>query len=181
MTKLFLASLALAFACGGKSEAEPTPPEGGHAAHEHPNETPPSDPGTAPEDTSGDPEKAKADLLAAETGAFEKAKPVFDKHCAKCHSKGGKNAKPKALDHFDMSSYPFGGHHAGEIAAEIRKVLAIGGGKPTMPADQPGAVTGDELSLIAAWADAFEKSHAGGAHEGHGESGEHHHGGGHQH
>jgi uncharacterized membrane protein len=154
MTRLLLASLALAFACGGRSEAEPTPPGRVRA----------------------DPDDTRADLLAAETAAFERARPVFDRHCARCHARGGDNPRPEALEHCDMSSYPFRGHHAGEIAAEIRTVLAIGGGKPTMPADQPGAVTGDELALIAAWADAFEKSHAAGAHEGHGHGGEHDHG-----
>ncbi|MBA3540627.1 MAG: c-type cytochrome [Deltaproteobacteria bacterium] len=115
-----------------------------------------------------DPAKVKADLLAMEIAAFENAKPVFDKYCASCHSKGQKGAKPKTLEHFDMSTYPFGGHHAMELGKEIREVLAIGGGKPTMPKNKPGAVKGDELAAIAAWADAFDASHAGGAHEGHG-------------
>lgn len=115
-----------------------------------------------------DPEKVKVELLAAETAAFEKAKPVFDKFCAKCHTKGGKMATQKKLDHFDMTAYPFGGHHAMDVSGSIRKSLAIGGGKATMPFDKKGAVKGDELALIAAWADAFDASHKGGAHEGHG-------------
>ena len=44
-----------------------------------------------------------------------------------------------------------------------------------MPADKKGAVKGDELALIAAWADAFDASHKGGAHEGHGGGGGHDH------
>ena len=91
--------------------------------------------------------------------AFEKAKPVFVKYCANCHQKGAPKATAKKLDHFDMTTYPFGGHHAATMAATIRKVLAIGGGKPTMPADKKGAVKGAELALIAAWADAFEAAH----------------------
>ncbi|HEU5056991.1 MAG TPA: c-type cytochrome [Kofleriaceae bacterium] len=181
MTRLLPGLLALVFACGGRSEAEPAAPAGGHAGHEHPQATPPADPGTPPGETPADPDQAKADLLAAEAAALEKARPVFDKHCARCHTKGGKNARPKTLEHFDMSSYPFGGHHAGEIAGEIREVLAIGGGKPSMPADKPGAVSGDELALIAAWADACEKSHGAGAHQGHGHGDDHDHGGGHKH
>jgi hypothetical protein len=47
-----------------------------------------------------------------------------------------------------------------------------------MPADKKGTVKGDELALIAAWADAFDKAHAGGAHEGaghkHGDQGHKH-------
>lgn len=154
MTRVLLAALALAVACGGTPQAEPTPPRAVHA----------------------DPDRTKADLVAAERAAFDEAKPVFDKHCARCHARGGQSATPESLEHFDMTAYPFGGEHAGEIAAEIRKVLAIGGGKRTMPADDPGAVTGEELSLVAAWADAFDRSHAAGAHQDHGHGGEHDHG-----
>ena len=96
---------------------------------------------------------------SAEEAAFAKAKPVFVKHCASCHTKGGAKATAKKLDHFDMTSYPFAGHHAGTMARTIRKVLGIGGGKPTMPADHKGAVKGDELAAIAAWADAFDAAH----------------------
>lgn len=119
----------------------------------------------------------KVELLAAEQAAYDKAKPVFDKWCAKCHTQGAKLATQKKLDHFDMTAYPFGGHHAMEISGSIRKSLAIGGGKATMPFDKKGAVKGDELALIAAWADAFDASHKGGAHEGHGDQGH----GGHNH
>ena len=101
--------------------------------------------------------------------------------CASCHAKGGRMAKAKSLDHFDMTSYPFGGHHAGEITATIRKSLAIGGGKATMPKNKPGSLTADELAAVAAWADAFDASHEGGAHEGmpghDGHDGHHDHGG----
>jgi hypothetical protein len=44
-----------------------------------------------------------------------------------------------------------------------------------MPQDNKGAVKGDELALIAAWADAFDKAHAGGAHEGMGHDHDHGH------
>jgi hypothetical protein len=122
--------------------------------------------------THSRPEPVKdPELLAAEMAAFEKAKPVFDRWCAKCHSKQGKMAGAKKLDHFDMTSYPFGGHHAMEISREIRKSLGIGGGSPKMPADNKGAVQGEELELIKAWADAFDASHAAGAHQ----DGGHHH------
>jgi mono/diheme cytochrome c family protein len=100
-----------------------------------------------------------ASAAPPEQAAYEKAKPVFVKYCASCHTKGGAKATAKKLDHFDMTSYPFGGHHAATIAATIRKVLAINGGKPTMPADKKGAVKGDELALIAAWCDAYEAAH----------------------
>lgn len=102
---------------------------------------------------------ATATADSAEQAAFDKAKPVFVKYCASCHTKGGAKATAKKLDHFDMTVYPFGGHHAGTMAATIRKVLGIGGRKPSMPADRKGAVKGDELALIAAWADAFDAAH----------------------
>ena len=116
-----------------------------------------------PEEPKPDP---KAELLATETAAFEKAKPVFEKHCRKCHQTGNRSVSEKKLAAFSMDTYPFGGRHGMGISGAIRKVLAIGGGKATMPADSKGAVKGDELALIAAWADAFDASHAGGAHEG---------------
>jgi mono/diheme cytochrome c family protein len=113
--------------------------------------------------------KDPAALAAAETAAYEKARPVFESYCAKCHTKNGMLVTGKKLGHFDMTTYPFGGHHAAEIAGQIRKSLGIDGSKPTMPFDKKGAVQGDELALIAAWADAFDAAHQGAAHEGHGD------------
>jgi len=82
----------------------------------------------------------KADLLAAETAAYDKAKPAFEKYCASCHSKSGKKAEKKKLDHFDMTAYPFAGMHAKSIGNEIRVVLAIDGNKKaSMPYDKPAA------------------------------------------
>lgn len=101
--------------------------------------------------------------MLAERAAFDKAKPVFDKYCTKCHVKGAEKAKEKSLKHFDMTTYPLGGHHADKVAGSVRKVLGVGG-KKTMPKDDPGVVEGEELALILAWADAFDKAHAGGAH-----------------
>jgi hypothetical protein len=127
--------------------AEPPP------AETKPEEPPPPDP--------------KAELLAAEQAAYEKAKPVFDKWCAKCHVQGAKLATEKKLDHFDMTAYPFKGHHEMEIGKTIRKSLGIDGSKPTMPFDKKGAVKGDELAAIDAWSKAFDASHEGGAHTHH--------------
>jgi hypothetical protein len=177
-----LALVASLVACGGKSK----PAEHDHHDHEHADagsgsataqhdhhdmagsgsgsaDVKPTEP-TKPE--GPDPAKVKADLLAAEMDAYEKAKPVFEKSCARCHKQGGSASTEKKRGHFDMTKYPFGGHHAATIAAEIRKSLAIGGGKPTMPYDKKGSVKGDDLALIATWADTFDKAAAGGAHEG---------------
>ena len=92
----------------------------------------------------------------AEAAAYETAKPVFTKYCAECHTTGGPGSGREALEHFDMSGYPFGGHHAATIGAEVREVLGATGEKPTMPKNKPGIVTGDELAAILAWADAFD-------------------------
>lgn len=166
-------SLLVAFAAcgGGSSKPAPVTPEPTPVAVE-PTPQPPAEPVAvvepAPEPTPAAPEpaKVKADLLAVEMAAYEKSKPVFEKFCASCHSKGQKNAKKKTLDHFDISTYPFGGHHAMELGVSVRKVLGLTGDKSTMPKGKPGAVKGDDLALVAAWADAFDASHKGGAHEG---------------
>ncbi len=159
--KIVFLVVALA-ACGGGNSSKPTTPI-------NTDPVPMSDPPkTDVAKTDPAPPDPKAELLAAETAAFEKAKPVFDKHCARCHSKDGKMTGTKPREHFDMTTYPFGGHHAMEVGKQIRKALGIDGSKPTMPNDKKGSVQGEELALIAKWADAFDASHAGGAHEGHG-------------
>ena len=147
--------------------------------------SPPTEPARAPEahapsePATSDAAKVKAELLAAEMNAYEKAKPVFEANCARCHTKAGKVSTEKKRSHFDMTTYPFGGHHAMAIAAQIRKSLGMTGDKPTMPYDKKGSVKGNELALIGAWADAFDAAHAAGAHDGHGdhEHGDHDHGG----
>jgi mono/diheme cytochrome c family protein len=106
----------------------------------------------------------KAALLAAETSTWETAKPTFMKYCSTCHTKGGKKATKKKLDHFDMDTYPLGGHHTATIGFTIRKVLGLGDKKPTMPYDTPGSVTGVELDAMKAWTDAWEASEKAGAH-----------------
>jgi mono/diheme cytochrome c family protein len=117
----------------------------------------------------------KSALLADERAAYDKAKPVFDKYCATCHTKTGKQANPKKLDHFEMSSYPFGGHHAATLGPTIRKVLAIDGGKATMPNGKAGTVTGDDLAAIAVWAKAWDEAQAAGAHPSAPPHHDHHH------
>ena len=94
-----------------------------------------------------------------ETAAFEIAKPVFERHCFRCHTTAGQKSKHKALDHLSMDQYPFGGHHADEAGKVVREVLgADAGGKATMPSDDRGAVRGDDLAKILAWAAAFDRA-----------------------
>ena len=184
-TTLF-ALLVAGAACGGGSSmpATPTtPPATTDPVPMTENPTPvalpanpvdPVQPAAPAQPAAPDPAKIKADLLAAEMAAFGKAKPVFERWCAKCHSKDGKSTSAKKREHFDMTTYPFGGHHAMEIGGEIREVLGVTGKKATMPLDKRGAVKGEELELIKAWADAFDASHQGGAHEGHSDHGREH-------
>jgi hypothetical protein len=98
---------------------------------------------------------------AAELAAYLKAKPVFVKYCARCHTPTpGAQEQEEAWEHFTMDSYPFGGHHVGELGKTIRLSVGIDGDEPTMPDDDPGLVEGAELELIAAWSRAFDKARA---------------------
>jgi hypothetical protein len=100
-------------------------------------------------------------VTAAERSAFDDARPAFERHCFRCHTKDGKKAKAKARAHLDMSSYPFGGHHAGEAGAAVLTALGLGPERKraTMPSDEPGAVAGDDLRLMRQWAEAFTAAH----------------------
>lgn len=175
-----LGALALA-ACGPKAAspaATPATAETTSVDHDHRVDESPGDhagraavddaPATdaTPPPPAPDPAQVKADLLATETTAFTAARPVLEKYCAGCHQRGGKKASAKKLAHFDLTAYPIRGHHAGEAGTTVREVLGVGGGKPTMPYGNAGVVKGDELALIVAWTEAFDASHAGGAHVG---------------
>ena len=157
--------LTAAAACGSKSPTPATIPVEPAPAQATPSPPPApiaSEPAPPP---AVDHEKEKADLLATEMAAYEKAKPAFGKYCASCHTKGGKQATGKKLGHFDMTAYPFGGEHAKSIGNEIRVVLAIDGSKKaTMPSNKPGSVKGDELAAIKQWTDAWQAAGAAGVH-----------------
>jgi hypothetical protein len=159
------AAVALA-ACSGASTPAPEGAAGepGTSEAEPPGLPEPAQAAGPGAESAPEPGRGGEDLLAAEKSAFERAEPVFRQYCARCHARGGAKARAKTLDHFDMTGYPFGGHHAAEITASIREVLGIGGGEATMPMDRPGAVQGEELQRIAAWADAYDRAAAGGAH-----------------
>lgn len=169
---LLFSSLA---ACGSKQPApatqapEQSPPGSTASAGSEPQA---SSSETAAPRTEPAPTQAASDLPATEMAAYERAKPVFDKFCGRCHAQAG--GMKGALAHLDITQYPFAGHHASTVAATVRKSLGVDGGKATMPRNKPGSVTGAELDLIKAWADAFDAAHAGATHAG---AGEHNHGG----
>jgi len=164
-----LAAIAIA-GCGGKSKppagggsgtgtddgsgtgsgTDTTEPDAGVADVPAPDAEPPPDPRLA--------------LMEAEMAAYEAAKPVFAKSCGGCHIQGGAKASAKKLKHIDMTAYPFTGHHVETITTTIGHVLGIDGAKPTMPADKPGSVKGDDLALIEAWIEAYNSADEGGAH-----------------
>jgi hypothetical protein len=106
--------------------------------------------------------RAQAD---AEREAYERARPVFEKYCTKCHTPTGGGHDDLAIEHLDMSTYPFGGHHGAEAGAEVREALgaAPSGEEATMPDDAPGSVEGDDLALVLAWADEFDRAHGSAA------------------
>lgn len=119
--------------------------------------------------TAHDPSKHGAKAGAAheptpdELAAFAKAKPVFEKNCFRCHTTAGKKAKAKSLEHMKMDGYPFGGHHADMAGMAIRDAIKGKDGKdPTMPKDDPGAVTGADLDAVLAWAAAWDHAHGSG-------------------
>jgi hypothetical protein len=130
-----------------------------------PAERPAAEPAPArPATPAPAPARGKAELLAAETRAWEAALPVLQKYCASCHTQGGRGATKKKLDHFDMTAYPIGGHHATKIGATTREVLGLSGKKPTMPFGKAGAVAGDELAVVKAWTVAWDAADKAGAH-----------------
>jgi hypothetical protein len=163
--------LALVCACvpadvipsGAGHPANPAAPIGCKADVPTASETPHGDGGMHGMDMSGMDMSGAHDnaaaLAKAEQDALAKAQPVLDAYCAKCHSSNGKKPSKKAMMHFDMTSYPFGGHHAKVIGAAIREALGASGKDPSMPADDPGAVKGDELAAILAWTKAFDDAH----------------------
>jgi mono/diheme cytochrome c family protein len=119
---------------------------------------------TAGAKTDADAAKTKAKLLAAETHAWQAATPALQKHCATCHTKDGKSATRKRLDHFNFTSYPVGGHHAAKIGFTVRSVLGLERKKASMPFGKAGTVTGDDLAAIKAWTEAWDAADKGGAH-----------------
>jgi mono/diheme cytochrome c family protein len=158
-----LALAILLAACGSK----PPPPAPAPAPEPAPAPvaaTPAPTP-TASEPVAPPSPDPKPDLLAAETAAYDKAKPVFTKYCASCHTKGAKKADAKKLKHFDMTTYPFGGEHANSIGNEVRITLGLDTAKKaSMPADKPGSVKGDDLAAITAWTEAWRAAGQGGVH-----------------
>ena len=94
-----------------------------------------------------------------EQAAYDRARPIFDRFCSSCHTRRDGGGDDQALEHLDMTSYPFGGHHAAEAGAAIREALGATAKPATMPHNDPGALKGPDLALVLAWADAFDAAH----------------------
>jgi len=138
--------------------------EEAHAGGEHPPAPGHHEPTDASAPTESEIPMADAhrhDHAAAgalsEQEAYGRARPVFQQYCAICHTRASN--KRGALRHFSMDTYPFGGHHADQMATTIREVLGTTGKRATMPRDRPGIVQGEELRLVLDWADAFDRAH----------------------
>lgn len=154
--------LAIASACGAPSSP---PPVAG---------APPS---AAP--------SASVALPEAELAAYRAAAPVFERYCLACHRPGTNSMSVITSNTLDLGTYPFTGSSSNEagflIAAALGAPLAdldardeaplslarqhIGAGRPPkarMPKDQPGAVQGDDLERILAWARAWRATRRAG-------------------
>jgi len=141
--------LGLGCASGTSPTPSETPSGSPTAGGEH---HPAAHPGSAP------------DLLGAELMAYKRARPIFERYCARCHATKGGRATTKALGHFNMDRYPFGGHHQTEISQAVRQVLGATGKEATMPRNDPGAVQGEDLVRILDWAERFDTAQAAGLH-----------------
>jgi len=98
-------------------------------------------------------------VAPAERAALDQAWPAIAHACAPCHSRAGHYADAKAMQHLDMSTYPFGGHHAATAGFEVREALGLTGKPATMPKDEPGSVRGADLDAIDGWAKAWIAAH----------------------
>lgn len=96
------------------------------------------------------------DAPLAEIAAFIEARGAFERNCTRCHTTAGDESSTKAIDKLSMNRYPFTGKRAAVAGKAVRKSLGQGGGKATMPKDNPDTVSGDDLTLMFKWADAFD-------------------------
>jgi mono/diheme cytochrome c family protein len=163
---------------GAPKAVEPGPADGGgHEGHDATGGHEGHGAGAAATPSRAPTDPDLVSIAAAEEASFARAKPVFQKYCASCHSKAGKKATRATLGHFSIDTYPFGGHHAAEVGETVREVLGVTGEKPTMPKHKPGVVQGEDLAAIVEWSKAFDASHAAGLHDHGAKDHGHHHGG----
>ena len=96
------------------------------------------------------------DAPLMEVAAFIEAQPAFARNCFRCHTSTSDETNKKGMEMLDMDRYPFGGKRAAIAGKAIRKSLGAGGGKATMPKDNPDTVSAEDLTKIFTWADAFD-------------------------
>lgn len=152
--------------CGSTPPSTPSTPAGtaaphSHEAHSHDGHAAvhsPAAPATSASASSGGAVAPTTSAAASEEQlAYARARPVLERSCAGCHTTAGTHAKKiSALKHFSMDSYPFGGHHADEITATIRKVLGATGKRASMPPVGAPALPPEDRAVILAWADAVD-------------------------
>lgn len=141
----------------GTTRAPAAPPHS-HETHSHDGHAAAHSPATSASAPTGGAAAPTTSAAASEEQlAYARARPAFDRSCAGCHTTSGTHAKKNsALKHFSMDSYPFGGHHADEITATIRKVLGATGKRATMPPTGAPALPPEDRAVILAWADAVD-------------------------
>jgi hypothetical protein len=146
--------------CRSRSTGPPPRPEKVAAARP---DTRPGPAAQVPEDPQQREVPGPGITSPPDVAAYAAARPALEKHCFRCHTGAGQKAKSRTLKHLSFDGYPPTGHHAHEMGATFRRVLLGNKAKargPTMPADDRGAVTGEEVEKILAWADAFDRTRA---------------------
>lgn len=125
---------------------------------------------------------AARDPLAVERAAYDAARPVLDRWCARCHVPTNGSMSVITSNTFDISTYPFGGSDGPKAGYHVADVLGImfddldgadgtdelrrpwAQHAPRMPRNDPGAVKGDELALVRTWTVAWRAAHRAGLH-----------------
>jgi mono/diheme cytochrome c family protein len=97
------------------------------------------------------------DVALAEVAAYIQTRAAFQRHCFRCHTSDG--GHKRALERLDMSRYPFVGKRAADAGRAVRRAVGGAGAKATMPKDEPGSVTGEDLASITHWTDTFDALH----------------------
>ncbi len=97
-----------------------------------------------------------APRVEGELAAYERARPVFERECKRCHASGTRLTSTAAMGGVDMSRYPFGGGTPTEVARRIGVSIGLFGRGATMPPTRLPGLRGEDAALVAAWIAAVE-------------------------